>query len=70
MRVERAYLWAVTKSHLTRPQVTRKASMVAAAAALPAAVEAVTAGAKLPGYVAHVTGDAVFVRFLGAVTGR
>ena len=50
--------------------LTRKASMAAAAGALPAAFEAVSRGARLPGYVAHVTGDAVFVRFLGGVTGR
>lgn len=51
-------------------QVTRKSSLLAAAAALPAALDAVAPGARLPGYVAHVTGDAVFVRFLNGVTGR
>lgn len=52
------------------PQVTRKGSLVAAAASLPASLEGVVTGSKLPGYVAHVTGDAVFVRFLAGVTGR
>lgn len=50
--------------------MTRKASLVAAAAQLPAAIEDVKEGTLAPGYVANVTADAVFVRFLGSLTGR
>ena len=50
--------------------MTRKASLVAAAAALPAAIEDLREGTLTPGYVASVTGDSVFVRFLGDLTGR
>jgi hypothetical protein len=51
-------------------QVTRKASLLAAAPRLPSSLDAMTPGTALPGYVAHVTNDAVFVRFLNGVTGR
>jgi hypothetical protein len=51
-------------------KVTRKASLVAAAAALPASIEGLKEGMLSPGYVASVTGDSVFVRFLGSLTGR
>ncbi|KAG1654779.1 hypothetical protein FOA52_007439 [Chlamydomonas sp. UWO 241] len=50
--------------------VSRKASLVAAAAQLPSTFGDVAQGTLLPGFVASVTGDAVFVRFLGGVTGR
>ena len=50
--------------------MTRKASLLAAAAQLPATMEDVKEGMLAPGYVANVTADAVFVRFLGALTGR
>lgn len=53
-----------------RLQLTRKRSLVEAAQQLPSSFEEVKEGSLLPGYVASVTGDAVFVRFLGAVTGR
>ena len=51
-------------------RVTRKASLLAAAAQLPAAIEDVKEGTLASGYVANVTADAVFVRFLGSLTGR
>jgi rRNA biogenesis protein RRP5 len=53
-------------------RVTRKASLLSAAAAgaLPASLADVSEGLVLPGYVASVTADAVFVRFLGELTGR
>lgn len=50
-------------------RVSRKASLVAAAASLPSAFSQVREAALLPGYVASVTADAVFVRFLGPLTG-
>lgn len=50
--------------------MTRKASLLAAAAQLPATIEDVKEGMLLPGYVANITADAVFVRFLGGLTGR
>lgn len=45
-------------------RVTRKASLLSAAAAglLPGSLESVAEGSVLPGYVASVTRDAVFVR--------
>ncbi len=43
-------------------RLTRKASLLAAAAALPRSFSDVAEGALLPGYVASVTPDAVFVR--------
>ena len=43
-------------------RLSRKASLIAAAEALPRAVAAVPVGQVLPGYVASVTGDAVYVR--------
>lgn len=69
-------LWACTGAprracvHLTGPQgakqlrVTRKASLLSAAAAglLPSSLEGVAEGGVLAGYVASVTRDAVFVR--------
>jgi hypothetical protein len=51
-------------------RLTRKASMVAAAAQLPRDFDKLKEGALLPGYVASVTADAVFVRFLDKLTGR
>jgi len=53
-------------------RVTRKASLIAAAAAgtLPDALTCLTEGTVVPGYVASVAADAVFVRFLGDLTGR
>lgn len=51
-------------------RVTRKASLLAAAAQLPATIEDVKEGTLASGYVANVTADAVFVRFLGTLTGR
>ena len=51
-------------------RLTRKASLLAAAASLPRAITDVTEGRIAPGYVASVTPDAVFVRFLAGLTGR
>ena len=51
-------------------KLTRKASLLAAAAQLPSGFSALKGGALLPGYVASVTADSVFVRFLGNLTGR
>ena len=51
-------------------RVSRKASLLGARAALPAALGDLSEGTLAPGYVASVTGDAVFVRFLGSLTGR
>lgn len=51
-------------------RVTRKASLLGAAASVPSALEDLAEGTLAPGYVASVTGDAVFVRFLGSLTGR
>lgn len=59
--------------HLPTPlpaQVTRKQSMVAAAASLPSSITDVAPGACLPAYVAGVTPKAVLVRLLGRVQGR
>ncbi len=55
-----------------RLRVTRKAALLAAAAAgrLPAALAELREGQVAPGFVASVTADAVFVRFLGGLTGR
>ncbi|KAK3250540.1 hypothetical protein CYMTET_40083 [Cymbomonas tetramitiformis] len=50
--------------------VSRKASLVAAAATLPKAIGDFTAGAMHPGFVASVTDGGCFVRFLGRLTGR
>lgn len=50
-------------------RLTRKASLVAAAATLPRSLEDVKEGAVLAGYVASVTGDAVFVRWATAEVG-
>ncbi|KAK3232629.1 hypothetical protein CYMTET_57026 [Cymbomonas tetramitiformis] len=49
--------------------VSRKASLVAAAATLPKAIGDFTAGAMHPGFVASVTDGGCFVRFLGRLTG-
>lgn len=51
-------------------RLTRKASLLAAAASLPRAIADVTEGRIAPGYVASMTPDAVFVRFLNGLTGR
>ena len=51
-------------------QVTRKLSLITAAAALPATFSAASPGAHLPAYVTRVTPAAVNVRFLGKVTAR
>jgi rRNA biogenesis protein RRP5 len=55
-----------------RLRVTRKAALLAAAAAgrLPAELAELREGQVAPGFVASVTADAVFVRFLGGLTGR
>ena len=50
--------------------VTRKASLLAAAARLPSSIDDLREGTLAPGYVASVTGDSVFVRFLDDLTGR
>ena len=52
--------------------VTRKRSLVRAAASLPGGARAppLAVGAVLPGYVASVTPTAVFVRWIGRATGR
>lgn len=53
-------------------RVSRKASLVAAAAAsqLPDNLAALVEGAVIPGYIASVAPDGAFVRFLGDLTGR
>ena len=51
-------------------RLTRKASLLAAAASLPRAMADIAEGRIAPGYVASVTADAVFVRFLNGFTGR
>eukprot|EP00798_Chlamydomonas_sp_ICE-L_P000495 gene495-1901_t len=51
-------------------KVSRKHSLVQAAASLPKVFEDVKTTAILPAYVSGVTGDAVFVRYLGHVSGR
>ncbi|MEW5309980.1 MAG: hypothetical protein WDW38_001818 [Sanguina aurantia] len=51
-------------------RVSRKASLVAAAATLPRTFPDIKEAALMCGYVANVTADAVFVRFLGQLTGR
>ena len=50
--------------------VSRKASLVGAAKALPSELGQVAEGALVPGYVASITEDSVFVRFLKDLTGR
>lgn len=51
-------------------KLTRKASLVAAASALPKSVQDVKETMLLPGYIANVTNDACYVRFLNQLTGR
>ncbi|KAK9832620.1 hypothetical protein WJX81_004603 [Elliptochloris bilobata] len=51
-------------------RLSRKASLLAAAAALPRELGDVAEGRIVPGYVASVVQDAVFVRFLNGLTGR
>ncbi|KAK9823324.1 hypothetical protein WJX72_001906 [[Myrmecia] bisecta] len=51
-------------------KLTRKASLVAAAATLPHHISGISEAALLPGYIASIAPDAVFVRFLGQLTGR
>ncbi|GLI68751.1 hypothetical protein VaNZ11_013243 [Volvox africanus] len=58
--------------HQSRVRVSRKPSLVAAAAAevIPRTFEEVHEGAVLPGYVALIRPDAVYVRFLARLQGR
>ena len=51
-------------------RLSRKSSLIAAAASIPKAVSEVKETMILPGYIAGVTKDACFVRFLGQLTGR
>ena len=51
-------------------QLTRKASLLAAAALIPKTVSDVKEIMILPGYITGVTNDACYVRFLGHLTGR
>lgn len=51
-------------------KLTRKASLLAAATALPKTVSDIKETMLLPGYIASVTNDACYVRFLNQLTGR
>ena len=51
-------------------KLTRKASLLAAATALPKVVSDIKETMLLPGYIASVTNDACYVRFLNQLTGR
>ena len=51
-------------------KLTRKASLIAAAAALPKSLTDVKEAMLVPGYVTGVTNDACYIRFLGQLTGR
>ena len=51
-------------------QLTRKASLISAAASIPKTISDVKETMILPGYITGVTNDACYVRFLGHLTGR
>lgn len=51
-------------------KLTRKASLIAAASALPSSVSDLKETQLVPGYIASVTSDACYVRFLNQLTGR
>ncbi len=51
-------------------KLTRKASLIMAAASLPKAISDVKEAMLVPGYITNITNDACYVRFLGQLTGR
>ena len=51
-------------------KLTRKSSLITAAAALPKAISDVKEAMLVPGYITNITNDACYVRFLGQLTGR
>ena len=51
-------------------KLTRKASLVSAASALPRNISDIRETMLVPGYITNVTNDACYVRFLGQLTGR
>lgn len=51
-------------------RLSRKASLISAAASIPKAVAVVKETMILPGYITGITNDACYVRFLGQLTGR
>ncbi len=51
-------------------KLSRKSSLITAAAALPKAISDVKEAMLMPGYITNVTNDACYVRFLGQLTGR
>ena len=51
-------------------KLTRKLSLITAAAALPKAISDVKEAMLVPGYITNITNDACYVRFLGQLTGR
>lgn len=51
-------------------RLSRKASLISAAASLPKTVAEIKETMILPGYITGITNDACYVRFLGQLTGR
>ncbi len=51
-------------------KLSRKSSLITAAASLPKAISDVKEAMLVPGYITNVTNDACYVRFLGQLTGR
>ena len=51
-------------------KLSRKSSLITAAASLPKAISDVKEALLVPGYITNVTNDACYVRFLGQLTGR
>ena len=51
-------------------RLSRKASLISAAASIPKTVAEVKETMILPGYITGITNDACYVRFLGQLTGR
>ena len=51
-------------------KLSRKSSLITAAADLPKAISDVKEALLVPGYITNVTNDSCYVRFLAQLTGR